>query len=157
MARNRASSFSDRTVGRREENQELRTNLIGFEVWGASLSDEAQASAVQNACTAQRFQRDSEAPILEALLQNNCRCMITTGGAMQPVTARNNLTEYDVSSILNLICPSCGGSLGGPTNEFKCQGLCRKDWRPDWESSDLNPRRNKTTRSKRRRILEPIQ
>ena len=77
---------------------------------------------------------------------------------MQPVTARSTLlTEYDVSSILNLICPSCGGPLGGPAKEFKCQGFCRRDWRPDWESSRLTRRRRKTIRSNRRRILQPIQ
>ena len=77
---------------------------------------------------------------------------------MQPVTPRNTvLTEYDVSSILNLICPSCGGPLGGPSKEFKCQGHCRKDWRPDWENSGLNQTRKKTTRSNRRRTLHPIQ
>jgi hypothetical protein len=76
---------------------------------------------------------------------------------MQQVTTGNAvLTEYDVSSILNLICPRCGGPLGGPSKEFKCQGLCRRDWRPDWENSDLNPRRKKTTRSNRRRIPHSI-
>ena len=45
------------------------------------------------------------------------------------------LTANDTSSILNLICPSCGGPLGEPSREFKCQGRCRKDWRPDWEGS----------------------
>jgi len=76
---------------------------------------------------------------------------------MQPVTAPNTLlTEYDVSSILNLICPGCGGPLGGPSQEFTCQGRCRKDWRLDWESSGLNRMRNKTTRSNRRRIPHSI-
>jgi len=76
---------------------------------------------------------------------------------MQPVTARNApLTEYAVSSILNLICPLCGGPLGGPSKEFRCQGSCRKDWRPDWESSGLNRRRKKTARSNQRQILHSI-
>jgi len=76
---------------------------------------------------------------------------------MQPVTARNTLlTEYDVSSILNLICPSCGGPLGGPSKEFKCQGRCRRDWRPDWESSGLNREQRRTTRSNRRRMRHSI-
>jgi len=76
---------------------------------------------------------------------------------MQPVTARNTLlTKYDVSSILNLICPGCGGPLGGPSKEFKCQGLCRRDWRPDWENSGLNRKQRRTARSNRRRILHSI-
>ena len=44
------------------------------------------------------------------------------------------LTAADVSSILNLICPGCGGPLGGFAEEFKCQGYCRTDWRPAWAS-----------------------
>lgn len=76
---------------------------------------------------------------------------------MQPVTSRNTLlTEYEVSSILNLICPHCGGPLGGVSREFKCQGLCRKDWRPDWESTGLNRKPKKTIRSNRRRTLHSI-
>ena len=42
------------------------------------------------------------------------------------------LTAADVSSILNLICPRCGGPLGGFAEEFKCQGYCRTDWRTAW-------------------------
>ena len=63
------------------------------------------------------------------------------------------LTASDVSSILNLICPRCGGPLGGLFEEFNCQGLCRKDWRPDWESSNSNRKLKKTIGSDRRRLL----
>lgn len=45
------------------------------------------------------------------------------------------LTANDVSNILNLICPRCGGPLGGEAQEFKCQGRCRTDWRRAWDSS----------------------
>lgn len=45
------------------------------------------------------------------------------------------LTAADVSSILNFICPRCGGPLGGFAEEFKCQGYCRTDWRTAWVSS----------------------
>jgi tRNA(Ile2) C34 agmatinyltransferase TiaS len=38
-----------------------------------------------------------------------------------------------VSSILNWICPECGGRLGGRGKEFKCQGECQTDWRELWE------------------------
>jgi tRNA(Ile2) C34 agmatinyltransferase TiaS len=37
-----------------------------------------------------------------------------------------------ISDILNLICPQCGGRMGGEGLEFKCQGLCRTDWRGLW-------------------------
>ena len=38
-----------------------------------------------------------------------------------------------VSSILNWICPECGGRMGGSGKEFKCQGECQTDWRFTWE------------------------
>ena len=43
---------------------------------------------------------------------------------------------------LYLICPRCGGPLGGAFKEFKCQGHYRKDWRSDWESDGLSRRRS---------------
>ena len=63
------------------------------------------------------------------------------------------LTAYDVSSILNLICPGCGGPLGGLSEEFRCQGLCRKDWRPDWENASPQREMKKTIGPDRRRLL----
>ena len=63
------------------------------------------------------------------------------------------LTANDISSILNLICPSCGGPLGEPSKEFKCQGLCRKDWRPDWENRRLNRKPRKTAGGPNRRQI----
>jgi len=38
-----------------------------------------------------------------------------------------------VSGILNWVCPECGGRMGGPGKEFKCQGKCQMDWRQVWE------------------------
>ncbi len=38
-----------------------------------------------------------------------------------------------VSSILNWVCPECGGRMGGRGKEFKCQGVCQTDWREIWE------------------------
>jgi hypothetical protein len=40
-----------------------------------------------------------------------------------------------VSSILNWVCPECGGRMGGHGYEFKCQGECQTDWRPLWEQN----------------------
>jgi len=63
------------------------------------------------------------------------------------------LSASDVSSILNLICPHCGGPLGRLSEELTCQGECRKDWRPAWENTATSGGRNQTTcRSKRRRM-----
>jgi tRNA(Ile2) C34 agmatinyltransferase TiaS len=38
-----------------------------------------------------------------------------------------------ISSILNCVCPECGGRLGEPGKEFKCLGECRTDWREVWD------------------------
>jgi len=38
-----------------------------------------------------------------------------------------------ISSILNCVCPECGGRMGELGEEFKCQGECRTDWRPVWD------------------------
>lgn len=46
----------------------------------------------------------------------------------------SSLSSADVSSILNLICPGCGGPLGAPAEEYQCQGFCRRDWRSAWAS-----------------------
>jgi hypothetical protein len=44
-----------------------------------------------------------------------------------------NATTEVVSSILNWVCPECGGRMGGRGSEFKCQGECQIDWRQLWE------------------------
>jgi hypothetical protein len=38
-----------------------------------------------------------------------------------------------MSSILNWVCPDCGGRMGGFGKEFKCQGQCQMDWRQVWD------------------------
>lgn len=38
-----------------------------------------------------------------------------------------------ISSIMNWVCPECGGCMGGRGEEFKCQGRCQKNWRQVWE------------------------
>ena len=39
------------------------------------------------------------------------------------------------SAIVNCVCPECGGALGLQRNQFRCLGMCGKDWRPIWECS----------------------
>ena len=34
-----------------------------------------------------------------------------------------------ISSIINLVCPQCGGIM----MEFQCTGRCRRNWFPEWE------------------------
>jgi hypothetical protein len=46
-------------------------------------------------------------------------------------------SEDIISAILNLVCPECGGAMGGLTKEFKCRGKCRRDWRRVWKNSLL--------------------
>jgi len=46
-------------------------------------------------------------------------------------------TKEVLSSILNWVCPECGGRMGGRGNEFKCQVECQVDWRPIWERLPL--------------------
>ena len=55
------------------------------------------------------------------------------------------LSTNDISSILNLICPRCGGPLGEPSRQFMCQGRCRKDWRADWEGNGLSRSQTRNT------------
>lgn len=45
-----------------------------------------------------------------------------------------------LSAILNLVCPECGGPMGGRSKEFLCQGRCGKDWRSVWESASAKRR-----------------
>lgn len=72
---------------------------------------------------------------------------------MQALTAgQSTLSANDISYIVNLICPGCGGPLGAPAEEFRCQGRCRKDWRRDWERRIAAASVNSLTR--RSRALE---
>jgi len=34
-----------------------------------------------------------------------------------------------ISSIINLVCPQCGGRM----SEFQCEGRCRRNWLAEWE------------------------
>jgi hypothetical protein len=34
-----------------------------------------------------------------------------------------------LSSILNLICPQCGGRM----SEYQCEGTCGRNWLAEWE------------------------
>ena len=38
-----------------------------------------------------------------------------------------------ISSIINLVCPQCGGSM----MEFQCNGRCRRNWLSEWEWANL--------------------
>jgi hypothetical protein len=34
-----------------------------------------------------------------------------------------------ISSIINLVCPQCGGKM----SEFECEGRCGRNWLAEWE------------------------
>jgi len=34
-----------------------------------------------------------------------------------------------ISSIINLVCPQCGGRM----MEYQCHGRCGRNWLPEWE------------------------
>ena len=34
-----------------------------------------------------------------------------------------------ISSIINLVCPQCGGGM----TDFECAGRCGRNWLPEWE------------------------
>ena len=36
------------------------------------------------------------------------------------------------SAIVNCVCPECGGAIDLSTDQFRCRGLCGKDWRSAW-------------------------
>ena len=47
-----------------------------------------------------------------------------------------------ISSIINLVCPQCGG----PMSEFQCEGRCCRNWLAEWEWA------NQATRSPKSRV-----
>ena len=54
---------------------------------------------------------------------------------MQLTSTALRTNKNIISDILNLVCPECGGRMGGQRMEFKCQGQCERDWRQFWERS----------------------
>ena len=42
-----------------------------------------------------------------------------------------------ISSIINSVCPQCGGRM----SEFQCEGRCRRNWLAEWEWAN-RPTRN---------------
>jgi hypothetical protein len=39
------------------------------------------------------------------------------------------------SAIANCVCPECGGAIEIKTSQFRCIGLCGKEWRAAWDSA----------------------
>ena len=51
-----------------------------------------------------------------------------------------SISADQLSAIRNLLCPECGGRMGGRQNVFQCQGQCGNDWRSVWESASAKRR-----------------
>ena len=47
-----------------------------------------------------------------------------------------------ISSIINLVCPQCGGRM----SKYKCKGRCRRNWFMEWEWANLSTRSSQRTR-----------
>jgi hypothetical protein len=47
-----------------------------------------------------------------------------------------------ISSIINLVCPQCGGRM----SEFQCEGRCRRNWFAEWEWANQATRSPKSRR-----------
>jgi hypothetical protein len=55
-----------------------------------------------------------------------------------------------ISSIINLVCPQCGGRMA----EFQCEGRCCRNWLAEWEwanqtTGSFKSRRGRAGRSMR--------
>ena len=49
-----------------------------------------------------------------------------------------------ISSIINLVCPQCGGRM----SEFQCEGRCCRNWLSEWEWVNFAMRSPKAQPSK---------
>jgi hypothetical protein len=49
-----------------------------------------------------------------------------------------------ISSIINLVCPQCGGNM----MEFQCGGRCGRNWLAEWEWAATVTRRPDAARAK---------
>jgi hypothetical protein len=47
-----------------------------------------------------------------------------------------------ISSIINLVCPQCGGRM----SEFQCDGRCSRNWLAEWEWANQATRSPKSQR-----------
>jgi len=65
-------------------------------------------------------------------------------------TLPGELNANIISSIINLVCPQCGGRMA----EFECEGRCGRNWLAEWEwanhaTSNPKSRRGHAGRSMR--------
>lgn len=44
-------------------------------------------------------------------------------------TTPGQISDRIISSIINWVCPKCGGYM----MDYQCCGRCRRNWLPEWE------------------------
>ena len=76
-------------------------------------------------------------PLAPFVRSRNRRAIMTTAD-----TLPGEPNALIISSIINLVCPQCGGRM----SEFQCEGKCRRNWLAEWEWA------NHVTRSSRSRL-----
>ena len=54
-----------------------------------------------------------------------------------------------ISSIINWVCPQCGGRM----SEFQREGRCRRNWLAEWEWANQTPRSLKSQRRRTGRSM----
>jgi hypothetical protein len=55
-------------------------------------------------------------------------------------TLPGEMNGHVISSIINLVCPQCGGRM----SEFQCEGRCRRNWLAEWEWANLATRSSRS-------------
>ena len=61
-------------------------------------------------------------------------------------TLPGELNAQVISSIINLVCPQCGGRM----SEFQCEGRCRRNWLAEWEWANHVASRSSSRLARRR-------
>jgi hypothetical protein len=78
---------------------------------------------------------------------------------LRPLDGRVTMSTFDIlpgelnaqiiSSIINLVCPQCGGRM----SEFQCEGKCRRNWIAEWEWANHVTRSPKSRRGHTGRLM----
>jgi len=55
-----------------------------------------------------------------------------------------------ISSIINSVCPQCGGRMSA----FQCDGKCRRNWIAEWEWANQTTRGPKSPRNHTHRSMQ---
>jgi hypothetical protein len=71
-----------------------------------------------------------------------------------PLTRPIRQAEWNMSSIANLVCPTCGGAIAVRKEELRCRGRCGQDWRSVWEDTRSRQRDSDEGKSNRKRASQ---